>query len=300
MVRKKQAFALLGASVIGFLAENKRSNTELGRERYAISSRKIPKAFDGKKIIFLSDLHNAQIGKENERLIQEIDREAPDYIFIGGDMIVSKAVDNCEEAVKLIRYLAAKYPVYLANGNHEERLLWKEAECPKAGEIYREYIKEVTECGAVHLYNKTIKIEEAGSFIYLSGLEINSDYYEKLQRKRLPLSYIRHRLGDCKEDSFHILLAHNPCYFKTYASWGADLTLSGHLHGGIIRLPMIGGVIAPSYRLFPKYDAGLFRIGGRRMIVSVGLGSHSIKIRLFNPPKIDIITLAREERVLQP
>ena len=112
----------------------------------------------------------------------------------------------------------------------------------------------------------------------------------------MEVDYIKDCLGDCKEDSFHVLLAHNPTYFETYAKWGADLTLSGHLHGGIMRLPILGGVIAPSYHLFPKYDAGLFRIGNQKMIVSVGLGSHSIKIRLFNPPKIDVITLQHEKK----
>ena len=95
------------------------------------------------------------------------------------------------------------------------------------------------------------------------------------------------------EDFIRLDRAKHP---ETYAKWGADLTLSGHLHGGIMRLPILGGVIAPSYHLFPKYDAGLFRIGNQKMIVSVGLGSHSIKIRLFNPPKIDVITLQHEKK----
>lgn len=212
-------------------------------------------------------------------------------------MIVSKASNTYENAVKLMEVLAKRYPVYYGNGNHEERLLWKSQECPEAGQIYKDYMKALKNCGIHHLYNDTVKIEEGGSYLYLSGLEISERYYDKFDFPNMPVSYLEKHLGKCEKDSFHILLAHNPCYFDAYAAWGADLTLSGHLHGGIMRLPVLGGVIAPSYQLFPKYDAGLFRKGKKRLIVSVGLGSHSIKVRLFNPPKIDVITLAREERI---
>lgn len=296
---KKQTMAVLGLSALGafFFAENIRSNLYLKKERYTICSKKIPKAFHGKKIIFLSDLHNSQLGKDNKCLIDAIDREKPDYILAGGDMLVSKTSNHSEEALKLMKTLASRYPVYCGNGNHEERLLWKQEECPMAGKIYREYVNALKEYGVHHLYNETVRIQEGNSHIYLSGLELTKKYYDKFREHPLPEAYIDKRLGPCQRDSFHILLAHNPCYFETYAAWGADLTLSGHLHGGIVRLPKLGGVIAPSYHLFPKYDAGLFRIGRKRMIVSVGLGSHSIKLRLFNPPKMDVITLEREERI---
>ena len=299
-MKKQTLAALAGTAVLTFLIENLRSNTKLTKEHYVISSRKIPRAFDGKKILFLSDLHNVQLGRNNKRLIEAIDRENPDYILVGGDMLVSKAGNHSDQAIRLMKELTKRYPVYCGNGNHEERLLWRQAECPEAGKIYRDYMEALKDCGVHHLYNKTIKIQEGDSFLYLSGLELSEFYYDKFSQRILSRAYMEKRLGTCERDGFHILLAHNPSYFETYADWGADLTLSGHLHGGIVRLPLIGGVIAPSYRLFPKYDAGLFRIGKKRMIVSTGLGSHSIKLRLFNPPKIDIITLEREERVVHP
>ena len=90
---------------------------------------------------------------------------------------------------------------------------------------------------------------------------------------------------------FHILLAHNPVYFDTYAAWGADLTLSGHLHGGIIRIPGIGGLITPQAQLFPKYDRGLISVNGKYMVVSAGLGEHTVPIRIFNPPQLILITV---------
>ena len=125
----------------------------------------------------------------------------------------------------------------------------------------------------------------------MTELELSKGYYKKLSKQSLDLSYIEEQIGTGNKDSFHMLLAHNPAYFESYAKWGADLTLSGHVHGGIMRLPFFGGVIDPAYHIFPKYDAGLYENEEKRMIVSVGLGTHSIKVRLFNPPKIDLITL---------
>jgi hypothetical protein len=299
-LKKTTIAGLAMAAMATFLIENKRSNTRLSKEDYIISSRKIPRDFDGKKIVFLSDLHNVELGKNNRRLLCAIDREQPDYIFVGGDMLVSKLGNHTDHALALLRELARRYPVYYANGNHEERLLWTSEECPEAGEIYRDYMEQLDAFGVHRISNETVKIQEGSSSLYLSGLEIGRDYYVRGEQREMPVSYVEEKLGPCRKDSFHILLAHNPTYFDTYADWGADLTLSGHLHGGIMRLPILGGVIAPSFQLFPKYDAGFFRRGKHRMIVSVGLGSHSIKIRLFNPPKFDVITLKREGRKVRP
>jgi predicted MPP superfamily phosphohydrolase len=93
------------------------------------------------------------------------------------------------------------------------------------------------------------------------------------------------------ESRFNLLIAHNPQYFDEYAEWGADLSVSGHVHGGIVKLPLIGGVISPAYQLFPKYDGGMFDIGGKKMVLSRGLGTHTIKVRVFNPGELDVIDL---------
>ena len=105
--------------------------------------------------------------------------------------------------------------------------------------------------------------------------------------------HLEQLLGVCHRDCFNLLLAHNPEYAEQYAAWGADLTVSGHVHGGIMRLPLLGGVIAPSLRLFPKFDAGLYSFReGRAMIVSRGLGLHHIKLRFFNRPEVSVINLS--------
>lgn len=87
------------------------------------------------------------------------------------------------------------------------------------------------------------------------------------------------------------MIAHNPEYFPAYAEWGADLVLSGHVHGGLMRLPFLGGVIAPSMKLFPKYDGGVFEEHGSTMILSRGLGTHTLPIRIFNPGELVVIRL---------
>lgn len=103
-------------------------------------------------------------------------------------------------------------------------------------------------------------------------------------------------LGSVKEDKFSILLAHNPEYFKSYAKWGADLTVSGHIHGGIMRLPLIAVMFPPSLRLFPKYDSGEFEENGKKMILSRGMGLHHIKLRFFNRPEISVIKITCQDK----
>ena len=103
--------------------------------------------------------------------------------------------------------------------------------------------------------------------------------------------YLTDTLGRTKTEKYEILLAHNPDYFPEYAGWGADLVLSGHVHGGMMRLPLIGGVVSPAFKFFPKYDGGMFRIGKSVMILSRGLGMHTIPVRIFNPGELVYLKL---------
>ena len=113
---------------------------------------------------------------------------------------------------------------------------------------------------------------------------------------RMTKEEVEKLLGSPKKDTFSILIAHNPEYFPYYAAWGADLTVSGHIHGGIMRLPWIGGVISPSLRLFPKYDSGEFEENGKKMILSRGMGLHHIKLRFFNRPEISVIKITCQDK----
>ena len=127
------------------------------------------------------------------------------------------------------------------------------------------------------------------------GSEIDEAYYKRLKTVEMPPDYLHSVLGQASDSMYTILLAHNPDYFPRYAAWGADLTLSGHVHGGVARVPFWGkGVISPSWHPFPRYDGGVFRENASVMVLSRGLGMHTIHIRLFNPAELWVIEFKRE------
>lgn len=252
--------------------------------RYHIYSDKIQHSLKG---IFVSDLHNCEYGADNESLIQAIHKEKPDLILTGGDIIVGKPGIPMTGLNFLIK-LAKNYPVYSSNGNHEARM---ERYPEKYKNMYREYEEVLYEHGVHLLRNQKIQIQSAGNTIVIAGLEIPALYYQRFSNQEYHKDQVEEVLDKKNQDAFTILLAHNPVHFEAYAGWGADLTLSGHLHGGIIRLPFLGGMITPQVKMFPKYDRGLYRIKESQMIVSAGLGGHGANIRVFNPPELLVIQI---------
>ncbi len=236
--------------------------------------------------VFLSDLHNMSYGKDNSELLQEIRNVNPEAVFISGDMLNSTNPAQMESAVDLMNDLTQKYPVYYANGNHEMRLKMRTED---SDDSYENYAETIRGFGVHLLENESEQIEIHRMPISVWGLELPLEYYEFSKRKSVTKEKIDELLGVPVDSMFRILLAHNPIFFDSYASWGADLTLSGHLHGGIIRLPKLGGLISPQSGLFPRYDHGLYQQGDRKMIVSAGLGSHTVKLRINNPPELVVI-----------
>ncbi len=289
---KKEWKTVLGlglATGITMLVRAAYELTHFEIKRYYVTSGKIPEAFHKTKIVFLSDLHNTEYGEKNERLLEAIKGEKPDYIFIGGDMLVAKTGKSFLPALSFVKKLAENYPVYYANGNHEYRL---KIYPQQYGEnVYEDYVTALKDAGVIYLCNESIKIRRQNQEIIVAGLEIDAMYYHRLKRIKMSEIYVPSLLGLHKDKNFCILLAHNPIYFSQYAKWGADLVLSGHVHGGIVRIPFLGGVISPQLTLFPKYDAGVFSEENSRMILSPGLGVHSIPFRLFNMPQMQVITL---------
>ncbi len=240
-------------------------------------------------IIFLSDLHNKKYGADNSKLIREIDEIGPDLILCGGDMIVASPGRKNENAKSLIAQLAGKYSLYYALGNHEYRAdIYPE----KYGSMYEDYATHILDSGVKLLRNDSKC--ELESNLKITGLEIDREYYKRFKTYPMEEDYIAGKIGACEADQFHILLAHNPEYFDNYAQYGADLVLSGHLHGGIVRLPFVGGCASPAIRLFPKYSDGMYLSGNKKMIVSCGLGSHTIPLRIFNPGELTVVSLKPE------
>ena len=260
--------------------------------KYRICSQKLNGIKREKKIIFLSDLHNRMYGEENERLLESIRNQHPDLILIGGDMLVRKDGNSYDKTVHFLAKLPGICPVYCANGNHEQKL----KELPdKYEQSYEEYKKALTASGIHMLENasETVKLDEVP--VKLSGLEIPLGAYARFGKKELSLKEITDRIGEHGDD-YQILLAHHPGYMKEYLAYGADLILGGHYHGCVVQLPGIGGVISTNFTLFPKYSGGLYPEGEQIAVVSRGLGTHSVPLRLWNWPELIVLELSGNER----
>lgn len=242
------------------------------------------------RAVVISDLHNRQYGRENERLLEAIRQQKPDAILIAGDILTAKPGKTLETAVNFLSSLTKEYPVYYANGNHEQRLkLYPE----KYGDMAKRYGQALAELGIEPLVNAHARLKEYGIFIY--GAEIDKRYYKRFGKPVMDAAYLQRTLGRVQSEEFTILLAHNPEYFPQYAAWGADLVVSGHVHGGIVRIPFLGkGLVAPSLKPFPKYDGGIFREKDAVMLLSRGLGAHTIPVRLFNPGELWVAELNPE------
>lgn len=237
------------------------------------------------RAVVIADLHNKCYGKENEKLLASIREQKPDFILVTGDIMTAKPGKSLDIAIHLIKELAGECPIYYGNGNHEHRLkLYPE----KYGDMAAQYDTALRDLGVIRLENANVSLEEYGICVF--GSEIDRFYYKRFGIQPMAEDYLPGILGNPRENSYNVLLAHNPDYFPQYAAWGADLVLSGHVHGGMVRVPLIGkGVVSPNVRLFPQYDGGRFEIGESVMLLSRGLGMHTIPIRLFNPGELPVI-----------
>ncbi|MCD8348754.1 MAG: metallophosphoesterase [Lachnospiraceae bacterium] len=236
--------------------------------------------------VFLADLHNCSYGTDNSRLLQEIRNENPAAVFIAGDMITTSQEAQVDAALTLMNELTKQFPVFYVNGNHEDRLRDYTKEY---GDAYENYAEAIQSCGVHLLTNASMQLEIQRMPLNIWGLDLPRAYYRRLRTEKLTEARVEEMLGRPIVSGYQLLLAHTPAFFEAYAAWGADLTLAGHLHGGMVRLPGLGGVISPQLRLFPKYDKGLYTLGNKKMIVSAGLGSHSICLRVNNPPELVVL-----------
>lgn len=242
------------------------------------------------RIVFLADLHDRLWGEGQEQLLEAIDSLKADLILGAGDMLVAKEhAVKMEHALLLFEELTKRQiPIILSNGNHESRM---RQQPEKYEHQYETYAGRMTSMGVRILSDEACELVHGSSSVKIYGYEMPLEYYHKLWQPVYKGEDLEQKFGRPDEKHFHILMAHNPVYFDTYAAWGADLTLAGHLHGGIIRIPGIGGVITPQVKLFPEYDRGFFERNGKYMAVSAGLGEHTVPIRIFNPPQLILLTI---------
>ncbi len=286
MPAKKRKFiilAVVAAFLLALIAWIVWGNTALELNTYIVSSSKLPQSFDGYRIAHVSDLHNAEMGKNNEELLTMLRDAAPDMIAITGDLIDSRNTD-IEVALQFVREAVKIAPCYYVTGNHEARV-----------NEYGELKAGMEAAGVTVLEDAKPKISMEGETITLIG--VNDPSYRTDYLFGDAESVMNAKLEElhAENDGFTILLSHRPELFDTYADHGMDLVLSGHAHGGQFRLPFVGGLAAPNQGLFPEYDAGIYTEGNTNMLVSRGVGNSILPFRINNRPEVILIELQVEQ-----
>ena len=245
-------------------------NKHLVITTYTYESEKLGADLDGYRIVQISDLHNAEFGKENKKLLETIRSCSPDIIVITGDLVDSNHT-NVERAVAFVKAAVKIAPVYYVTGNHE---YWLD---PSENE---QMMQGILAAGAYDLDDEAVCIEKGDSSFMLIGLD----------DQHLSDETLKNLLQEQKNE-LSIVLAHEPQYLQNYANAGADLVLTGHAHGGQIRLPFVGGIVAPDQGFLPEYTSGKYNRADTEMIVSRGLGNSIIPVRLFNYPEVVCVEL---------
>lgn len=252
-------------------------NQRLVTTHYEVADSGLPESFDGFCIVQISDLHNTEFGRDNQRLLSKIRQAQPDIIAITGDLIDSR-VTKVEIAMDFVREAVKIAPCYYVMGNHEAR-----------DEQYENLQQQLVDEGVRVLHDEVVSITRAGESLCIMGI----DEYTVFSSKEIRDSAAAQALDRLETARYSILLSHRAESYQVFCRYGVDLALAGHNHGGQFRIPWLGGVYA-SGELFPQYDGGLFREGSTAMVVSRGLGNSLFPFRLNNPPEIVVVTLHKQ------
>ena len=284
----KIIFIFIGIFILMYLYIKYNVNT-LEVTKYVVENKKVPKEFDGYNIVQISDLHSKLFGENNKKLIQKIKSLNPDIVVVTGDLIDGEN-NNYNVALDFMKEISKLYRVYYIIGNHEQKSLIK-----KYKDEYKDYFNKLHQIDFVNLDNNKVEIVKGDSNINLYGLTVPYSCYKYLfdnqETTSIDIGFLEEKLGKVDREQFNILLAHTPFYFDEYEKWGADLILCGHVHGGIVRLPLVGGLLSPDRKFFPKYDLGEYTKNKSTMIVSKGLGGSKVLIRVNCKPEIVNIKL---------
>lgn len=270
MLRVFGVILILIAALIAWAAIDSRN---IDVTRFTVSG--APEAFSRFKIVQISDLHNAEFGADNQKLIDILKSEAPDAIVITGDLIDARRT-NTEIAESFARRCMEIADCYYVPGNHEARL----------GGTYDAFESALIADGVNVLRNGSVRIRKEMDAIRIVG--VDDPAFAKASDAMTNLDAALEALSS---DDFTILLAHRPELIDEYSKWGIDLVLSGHAHGGQIRLPGIGGLYAPGQGFFPRYTSGNYTVGDTEMIVSRGIGNSAFPLRVNDRPEVVIVTL---------
>ena len=255
------------------------SNRSLQIEAFTYASPRLPEGFDGCTIVQLSDLHGASFGEDNAELIAAVAAQDPDLIFLTGDIQDRYRKTPASYTAAIGRAMAGIAPTYFVTGNNE----W-------AFPDVRELKRSLKDAGVTVLTNEFVALERDGGVIFLAGIDDPNGFADQKSPEALA-EEVKAAAGG----GFWMLLAHRNNYFeKQYSSLGADLVISGHGHGGLIRLPFTDGLISVERTLFPSYTSGFYQFNGRDVFVSRGLGNSGPSFRLFNRPQLVTLTLEKE------
>ena len=252
------------------------SNAFLETAAFELTFANLPAGFDGCRAVILSDLHTAEFGSGNQRLLEAVREAEPDYIFLTGDLLDQYRPVPEGYVEQLADALSAMAPTYYITGNHE----WALGGVPALKELLSTH-------GVTVLSNAFLPLERNGDTIILAGIDDPNGYADQKTPEAVAAEVYA-----AYGDPFWVLLAHrNNRFEQQYSLLGADLVISGHAHGGIIRLPFLGGLISHDLELFPDYTAGLYEVNGSVLFVSRGLGNSGASFRLFNRPEVAVLTL---------
>ena len=261
------------AAAAAFLIKDSRDDLEISR--YEVKSQKLPESFDGFKIVQLSDLHGAEFGEDGMGLVEKVKELEPDIIALSGDFVTDEG--DLAAVEKLAARLVKLCPVYFVSGNHE------------FGSGLAVKVRNILErAGVKYLSNEYLTINRGEDEILLGGVEDPLAYADMLSPDELA-----QKMNDAAPDAFKILLGHRNYWMTEYPELPVDLIFCGHAHGGLIRIPGVGGLIGTDRRLFPDFDAGQFNNGRYTLIVSRGLGNSVPIPRVFNRPEIVCVELTR-------
>ena len=242
--------------------------------------------YTGRKVTlaYFTDLHNCCNPEEAEELMKRITALHPDLVLCGGDSIVASPGKEVDGAVRFLQRIARQFPLAIGTGNHEYRArLYPET----YGRMYDEYRKPLQHTENVYLLENTHHLFYVADLpICIYGFELPRYYYRRFRPHAVPVREISTIFDSPDKTAVSVLLSHNPASLPACLEWGADLTLSGHYHGGILRFGKHSGLISPEFRLFPNNVYGHFQNGAKHGIISSGCGEHTIPVRIHNPREV--------------
>lgn len=276
--RKRKGFLFLFILALLFGLYLYNENTSIGVTFLEIEASGLPESFNHYRIVQLSDVHDSEFGDNHSELVNKVKMLSPNAVFITGDFIDRNRYD-LEQSLEIVKQLQGVAPFYFVTGNHEI----------STNDVER-IEKELIELGVHILTNEAIMLDSGqGEQIAVGGIE--DPLSSNLDEKEYVEQVLDQTFRDVPSDIYKVLLSHRPEQFEVYVDRQIDLVFSGHAHGGQIRIPGIGGIVAPGQGWFPKYTSGVHESDKTSMVVSRGLGNSIVPLRVFNRPEVIVVTL---------